>query len=1205
MKTMNPHPTDPALPAHLARRSFLQKLAATALLATCLPWGVGTSLWAAVPAAPGTVVVWGENAGNVLSQPPPDLINVVAIAAGRRHCAALKADGTVTMWGGDGGATGLYDEGVNDVKALMPPGLANVVAIAAGKNHMLALKSDGTVVAWGLNNNGECNVPAGLANVVAISCGFYYSIALKADGTIIDWGSGANTLPADQNNSITKIAAASTGFLGQKSDGTVFASGAILANSFPGGTNFGPVQKLTAQMTWAVLRQDGTVVLNQNGANSLDIPLIESLKGVIAIDLGSTHILALTSAGNVVGSGSDTAQQLQIPASLTNNVVAISTYERSCMALVGNPIVTQAPQIVQAPVNQTNQAGSTAVFTVSASGTPPLSYQWRKAGLPLAAQTLATLTLPNVTVSAGGAYDVVVSGAGSVTSAPPATLLVLGPPVITSAGALAGIAGVPLTYQITADGVATGYLASGLPTGLSLNPATGLISGAPAYGGTYQVSLLATNLYGTGSKLLSLTMKRRGSVVAWGANTYGATDVPAGLTNAIAIAGGAFRSVALLSDGTVTEWGDSGTPFAPLGLTDVESISAGFLHVLAVKKDGTVAAWGRTSFGETTPPASATNVVRVAAGDQHSLALKRDGTVVAWGRNDFNQTNIPPGLTNVVAIAAKSYRNLALLADGTVIQWGSTNGNGLPSGLTNVVAISLGDSHSLALKADGTAVTWGGTASQAVPLGLTNVHAIAAGGSHNLVLRKPGSVPSLVAWGENFVGQLDIPMFLNGDTNVSFGGVTEIAAGSSHSLALVGELEPPAIPVILQSPQSKVGHLGGATDFLVTATGTAPLSYQWFKESVPLAGATNAVLAFTDLQLAQAGAYAVVVANAFGAVTSSIANLTVNVAGGGGSISITVPPINQTVSVSSNATFTVTATGTAPLVYQWRKDGVAIGGATGATLSLVNVQTNQAGGYSVVIANGGGSITSSVVTLTVNRLSQAIAFGALAGKQVGNVPFSLTATANSGLPVSFSSSVTSVATVSGSTVTIIGVGSTTLTASQGGDATYLPASSVPQTLMVSAAPSIPSISTPPLGQSFTLGSAVALSVSAGGTGPLFYQWQFNGVNIGGATTATLALSNLSPTNAGAYRVVITNAVGTITSLPVDVYFYGDLKFIAATVLAGSLGQQYRVDYADVVTVGTTNWEVLTNLALPYSPFLVIDPASAGKPKRFYRAVPLP
>jgi hypothetical protein len=65
------------------------------------------------------------------------------------------------------------------------------------------------------------------------------------------------------------------------------------------------------------------------------------------------------------------------------------------------------------------------------------------------------------------------------------------------------------------------------------------------------------------------------------------------------------------------------------------------------------------------------------------------------------------------------------------------------------------------------------------------------------------------------------------------------------------------------------------------------------------------------------------------------------------------------------------------------------------------------------------------------------------------------------------------------------------------------------------------------------------------------------------------------------------------------------QFIAATVLAGSIGQQYRVDYADVVTVGTTNWLVLTNITLPSSPYLVIDPSSAGRTQRYYRAVPVP
>jgi hypothetical protein len=147
--------------------------------------------------------------------------------------------------------------------------------------------------------------------------------------------------------------------------------------------------------------------------------------------------------------------------------------------------------------------------------------------------------------------------------------------------------------------------------------------------------------------------------------------------------------------------------------------------------------------------------------------------------------------------------------------------------------------------------------------------------------------------------------------------------------------------------------------------------------------------------------------------------------------------------------------------------------------------------------------------------------------------------------------------------------------------------------------------TPSARQSFSLGGGFSLSVTAGGTGPLAYQWQFNGVNIPSATNATLSLTNLTATNAGAYRVVVTNAYGTAITAPVDVYFYGDLKFIAATVLAGSIGQQYRVDYADVVTVGTTNWLVLTNITLPSSPYLVIDPSSAGRTQRYYRAVPVP
>ncbi len=70
---------------------------------------------------------------------------------------------------------------------------------------------------------------------------------------------------------------------------------------------------------------------------------------------------------------------------------------------------------------------------------------------------------------------------------------------------------------------------------------------------------------------------------------------------------------------------------------------------------------------------------------------------------------------------------------------------------------------------------------------------------------------------------------------------------------------------------------------------------------------------------------------------------------------------------------------------------------------------------------------------------------------VGNAPFTLTATATSGLPVSYVSSNPAVATISGTTVTLVGAGTAVITASQGGDANYNAATSVPQTLTVTAA----------------------------------------------------------------------------------------------------------------------------------------------------------
>ena len=116
------------------------------------------------------------------------LSGVIAIAAHAEFSMALKADGTVWMWGNN--EQGKLGDGTssNRTTPVQVQGLANVVAIAADGNHSLALKRDGTVVSWGTYGLAQCGVPAGLANVVAIATGDYHSLALLSDGTLVAWG---------------------------------------------------------------------------------------------------------------------------------------------------------------------------------------------------------------------------------------------------------------------------------------------------------------------------------------------------------------------------------------------------------------------------------------------------------------------------------------------------------------------------------------------------------------------------------------------------------------------------------------------------------------------------------------------------------------------------------------------------------------------------------------------------------------------------------------------------------------------------------------------------------------------------------------------------------------------------------------------------------------------------------------------------------
>ena len=142
--------------------------------------------------------------------------------------------------------------------------------------------------------------------------------------------------------------------------------------------------------------------------------------------------------------------------------------------------------------------------------------------------------------------------------------------------------------------------------------------------------------------------------------------------------------------------------------------------------------------------------------------------------------------------------------------------------------------------------------------------------------------------------------------------------------------------------------------FTVSATSPTPLTYQWFKFGTALAGATNASLSLTNVQLASAGDYYVVVNNDFGIVTSINGNLEVLVPP-----SITVQPVGASASAGDTIGFSVAHTGSLPFTYQWQLNGTALPGATNITLTLANVQFLQAGNYTVAISNLAGGVISS------------------------------------------------------------------------------------------------------------------------------------------------------------------------------------------------------------------------------------------------------
>lgn len=684
--------------------------------------------------ATGTVTAWGYSD---LSQSsvPTDLSNVVGIASGWYHSLALRSNGTIAVWG--------YN---NYGQLDTPPTITSAVAIAAGGYHSLALQPDGTVVAWGDNSYGQLNVPTGLTDVWAIAAGRYHSMARCSDGTVVTWGrtDEGQTLVPDHLSDVLDIAA-----------GSYHSLAITPMRKLSIESDHGPVSPDSGQY-WLLPNSDQTLAAPDHVVNGMTQYVCSGWTGTGALPSSGTSngISFSISTDSEIRWNWQTNYWLE----LIGTHGTLSTDSRWLLA--GTETVVTASNLpgyrFAGWFGDTNGCNADALSITIPMGTPR-SIEARFA-VPMGNVSTTQLTFRGLVYGALEPQEVIVNNTGTT----------------------------PLHFTIESDMYwltihpNSGDLGAGQSTGFTVNVESRGLPPRTYPGHLTIIDPLATNT----PMAVSVTMELLppdppNRVIGWGDNAYKQTNSPAGLSNAITIAAGAYHNIAVRSDGTVLAWGrnDGGQTNCPPGLTHVVSVAAGWTHSLALNDTGNVVPWGDNSDGQTNIPPSLSNVVAIAAGRHYSVALCRNGTVIAWGRSKEGEINVPPDLTNAVAISAGRYHALALRANGRIAAWG-LNDEGqvtIPEGVTQALSIAAGGNHSLALRPDGTVAAWGrnNEGQVTVPDSLSNVVAIAAGMNHSMALCADGRV---WAWGDRSAGRTNVPPDLS---RVFF-----ISAGRDHSLAL-------------------------------------------------------------------------------------------------------------------------------------------------------------------------------------------------------------------------------------------------------------------------------------------------------------------------------------------------------------------------------------------------------------------------------------
>lgn len=827
-----------------------------------------------------------------------------------------------------------------------------------------------------------------------------------------------------------------------------------------------------------------------------------------------------------------------------------------------------APSITSHPASVSMAEGQTVTFSVSATGSVPLTYQWQRNNVNIAGANGSSYVTPPVATGENGATFrcVVTNAAGSATSNEATLTVIPAPPaILTHPASVTVVEGQTVIFSVSAAGTQ--------PLAYQWQRNSLDIPGATGATLTTSPASLADN----GALFRCVVMNDLGNVAS---NSATLTVTPASPSSPNLIANPGFES------------GTSSWTFYTDGTGSFASVSPGF--------NGTRAARLLFNSGGSNIQLFQSNI-RLEPNTGYTLTFAAYSTT-SRPFSIFLHKQVSPftnyGINNRVVNLTSAWQTYSI--QFTTIGFAGV----VTDARIRLWFVPYAQSGDMLFLDD---IELRKTATDPVPPVITSHPvdiSVSEGQSPAFAVSATGTAPLMFQWQRN---NLDIPGASGSTytappaTSVDDGAtfrciVTNSTGSATSNPATLTVL--PSPPSILGQPSSIALQQGQTATFTVLGAGTPPLSYQWQRNAQDIAGANGASYTTDPVSLTDIGAlFRCIISNGLGSVASNAAVLTLVIPP-----SITSQPFHQTVNAGQPAIFSVSASGS-PLSFQWKRNGVDIGGATGAsyTLSAATLSDNGAM-FTCVVANSAGSITSDAAALTVlpaptsspniilnpgfesgtgswtfytdgtgNYASVSPGFsGARAGRLTLNTGGSniqlfqsnITLEPNTSYTLSFAAYCNTAHSISvflhkqvspftnygvnGRVFNLTGSWQTysvqfTTTGFSGvvsdarirfwlvpygtaGDVYYiddveLRKTATPPTILVQP----PSLVIPE-------GQSATFSVTAAGTPPLSYQWQRNGTSIQGATSSSFTLPAVIGADSGSvFRCIISNESGSVVT----------------------------------------------------------------------------